>query len=573
MEFKNWRTNLILAVFFLIGAAIIGRLFYLQILNHKFYQAQALGQQAGFQETQGARGEIFCQNSQATLGQSGSGEIKSLAIGKDTWIISANPKEIKDKNSFADSLSKEIGESKEFILSKLESQSSYQIIKKGLSQDALKKVKALKLLGLSWQYSPGRYYPQETLASQLIGFVGGDGSGQYGLEGYYDDILRGKSGVKETKKGLDFIFSGQDPQAPLDGSDIYLTIDYNIQFQAESLLKEYEKNLKMESAQIIVAKPDTGRILALVNFPSFNLNQYSKENNLDIFQNAAVQKLFEPGSIIKPFTMASALNEQAITPETTYVDQGYVKLGPDTIYNFDHAKYGERTMTEVLEKSINTGAVFASQQIEHKIFMDYLDKFGFSEKTGIDLQGEVNSKNDLLRKGGDMEFATAAFGQGINATPMQIVRGFCSIANGGKLVKPYIVDKIVNGRDELKTNQQNPRQIISKDTASKVTAMMINVVEKGFGDQARIPGYYIAGKTGTAEIAFPDKKGYYSDKTVQSFVGFAPALNPQFLIMIKLDDPKVPKSSLSAAPIFKDLAQYIINYWQIPPDYDVNSKK
>ncbi len=569
---RNFRINIILLVFFLFAAAIISRLFFLQIINHKFYQAQALGQQAGFEEVQGSRGEIYCFDSQKNRGSGASSEVKSLAINQNTWTATATLKEIDDKNNFAGLLSKEIGESKESILSKIEEADSYAVIKKGLSEEQAQKIKALNLKGLYWQNVPVRYYPQEGLASQVIGFVSSEGKGQYGIEGYYDDILKGKSGIKEDKRGLDAIFSN-DGQISLDGSNLYLTIDYNIQFEAESLLKEAQKKLSMESGQIIVIKPDSGRILALVNFPAFNLNQYSKEKDFEIFQNSVVQKLFEPGSIMKPFTMAIALNEGKINPDTTFVDKGFVKIGPNVIWNFGHSSYGKQTMTAVLEKSINTGAVFVSQQVPRDTYLEYMDRFGFSERTGIDLQGEVYSRNDALKNGNDMEFATASFGQGIDLTPIQIIRGFCAIANGGKLVKPYLVEKITHDSGETLTNPEFSEQIISQQTSSQVTAMMISVVEKGFGDQAKIPGYYIAGKTGTAEVPFRDKKGYYPDKTVQSFVGFAPALNPQFLILVKLDSPKVPKSSLSAAPIFKDLAQYIINYWQIPPDYDATLKK
>ncbi|MEK7658597.1 MAG: penicillin-binding protein 2 [Patescibacteria group bacterium] len=569
---RNFRINIILLAFFLFAAAIISRLFFLQIINHKFYQAQALGQQAGFKEAQGSRGEIYSFDSQKNKGSGVSSEVKSLAINQNGWTATATLKEIDDKNNFAELLSKEIGEPKESILSKIEREVSYTIIKKGLSEEQAQKIKALNLKGLYWQNIPVRYYPQEGLASQVIGFASSEGKGQYGIEGYYDDILKGKSGIKEEKKGLDAIFSN-DGQISLDGSNLYLTIDYNIQFEAESLLKEAQNKLSMESGQIIVIKPDSGRILAIVNFPAFNLNQYSKEKDFEIFQNSVVQKLFEPGSIMKPFTMAIALNEGKVNPETTFTDKGFVKIGHNVIWNFGHAVYGKQTMAGVLEKSINTGAVFVSQQVSRDTYLEYMNKFGFSERTGIDLQGEVYSRNDALKNGRDIEFATASFGQGIDLTPIQIVRGFGAIANGGRLVKPYVVEKITRDSSEVLTNPQFSEQIISQQTASQVTAMMINVVEKGFGSEAKISGYYIAGKTGTAEIPFRDKKGYYPDKTIQSFVGFAPALNPQFLILVKLDNPKVPKSSLSAAPIFKDLAQYIINYWQIPPDYDANLKK
>lgn len=565
-SFKNWRINIILFLIVIFGAAIISRLFFVQIMNHKLYRAQALGQQAGFASVTGARGQIFSQNSQQTKGAEGSGETKNLAINKDAWTISVNPNEVSGKLAFAEMLAQHINQTKEEILPKIETQGSYVVLKSGLTSDELDKIKALNLEGLYWQNNPTRFYSQGELAAQVLGFLGGEGSGQYGIEGYYEDILKGKPGIKEEKRGLSSIFSDSS-KISLEGSDLYLTIDYNIQFQAESLLRKQKQKNDIESGQIIVLKPDSGRILALANFPFFNPNQYSKEKDLDVFQNGATQKLFEPGSILKPFTMAIALNEGKITPETTYVDTGSVKFGSRTIHNFGNEVYGQKTMTEVLENSINTGAVFASQQVSHKTYLDYIDKFGFTEKTGVDLQGEVYSRNDVLRGGSDVNFATASFGQGIELTPMQIARGFAMLANGGKIVKPYIVEKIKNGQDEIIIKPQVTDAVVSQKTISDLTKMLISVVDNGFNSVAKIPGYYLAGKTGTAQVPLKNGRGYEPDKTIQGFVGYGPAYNPQFLILVKLDNPKVPQSSLSAVPVFKELAQYIISYWQIPPDY------
>jgi len=569
----NWRIGLILFLIIAFGAAIIGRLFFLQIIERKLYQSQALGQQTSFDNIVGSRGQIFCENSQETKGAQASGEVKSLAINKDSWTISVNPKDIKDKTAFADTLSKNIGQTAEQILSELNTQSSYVVLQKGVSSTEADKIKASGIKNLSWENIPERFYPQGEMAAQTLGFLGGSGIGQYGIEGYYDDILKGKPGVEEEQSGLNSIFSN-DNQDFLNGSDIYSTIDYNIQFQAEQLLKQEQKKDDIDAGQIIVMKPDTGKILALANFPAFNPNQYSKVPDLGIFQDSAVQKLFEPGSIMKPFTMAAALNEGKITPDTTYVDTGVVTFGQHSIHNFANEKYGQQTMTQVLENSINTGVVFAEQKIPHQTFLNYLDKFGFFEKTGIDLQGEVYSNNDLLKNGPDIEYATAAFGQGIELTPIQIAKGYCAIANGGKLVKPYIVEKIVSGNDEVDTKPEVSSSIVSQQTLSQLNSMLISVVDKGFNGVAKIPGYYLAGKTGTAQIPMPNGNGYEPDtNTIQSFVGYGPALKPQFLILVKLDNPKVPKSALSAVPIFKQLAQYIINYWQIPPDYDVSAKQ
>jgi len=284
----NWQVNVVLGFLVLFGAAIVSRLFFLQILEHGHYQAQALGQQVGFYDIIGSRGQIFCENSQETKGVMGSGEVKSLAINKDNWDISVNPSEVQDKEVFAEQLGEALSLTKEEILADLESNDSYALIKKDLSSEDLDKVKVLNLGGLFWQNNPDRFYPQERFLSQTLGFLGGEGKGQYGIEGYYDDILQGKSGIKEEKRGLGSIFGG-DGEISLDGSDIYLTIDYNIQFQAEALLTKAKQDLDIDAGQIIVMKPDSGRILALADYPSFDPNQYSKEKDLDVFQNAVVQ--------------------------------------------------------------------------------------------------------------------------------------------------------------------------------------------------------------------------------------------------------------------------------------------
>ncbi len=419
-------------------------------------------------------------------------------------------------------------------------------IKNKLSEEEVELLKNAKLPGIFITQEDGRYYPKESLGSKVIGFLGAQGNGQYGLEEYYKENLKGES----------------------RGSDLILTIDYGIQYKAEQLLEAAKENLSIEGGQIIVMDPTSGKIIALSNLPNFDPNQYEEyasEGNLVIFQNGATQKIFEPGSVFKPITMATALNEGLITPKTQYTDAGQVKFGGRTIYNYDGRVWGERTMTEVLEKSINTGAVFVEKLIPHNVFLDYIEKFGFFKPSGIDVP-ETYSENKELKKGYEINFATASFGQGIEMTPIQLVRAYSAIANGGKLVKPYLVDKILNDDKTAETQPEISAPVISSTTASQVTAMLVSVVENGYAKSAKIPGYYIAGKTGTAQV--PEGGTYSSEKTIQSFIGFAPAFNPQFLIMIKLDNPKTKTAEYSAVPIFHDLAEYIVHYWQIPPDYE-----
>lgn len=518
---KNLRENLIFVFIIFFSAAIIGRLLYLQILKGDFYKALSFGLHNSFSEPETKRGEIFLKNGEP------------LAMNKIYSFVFASPKKIKDIEKTAEILSQVLNLEKTFVLEKLKGDNFYSVIKRKLNPEEVETLKNLNLEGVFVDEEKGRYYPQESLASNLVGFLGAGGEGQYGLEEFFNESLE-----KEI--------------------DLILTIDYKIQFEAEKLLKKAKENLDFESGQIIVIEPNSGKILALANFPNFNPNSYQEyANNLAIFKNSATQELFEPGSSFKPITMAAALEEGKITPQTTYYDPGEIKIDGWTISNYEGRKYpGQITMTEVLEKSINTGAVFAKNQIQNFVFLEYLKKFGFFEKTGIDLP-ETYSGNQEIKKGREINFATASYGQGISITPIQLARAYCVIANGGKLVRPHLVEG---------ENPEVGQRIISQKTASQLTAMLVSVVENGFGKGAKIPGYYIAGKTGTA-LQPKIGEGIYSEKTWQTFVGFFPAFNPKFLILIKLDNPKTKTAEYSAVPVFQDLAEYIIHLYQIPPDY------
>jgi len=570
---KNWRINLILFFLFLSSSLIVGRLVYLQIIQKNYWQALAQGQQKFFTQIQNKRGEVFLQSSLSSL----SSLTVPLAINRNFSLVYISPKEVEKSKETAEILSKILNLNENLILEKINKKESfYELIKNKLTEEEVSNLKKLNLPGVYLTQETLRYYPQESLASQVIGFFNSDGKGQYGIEEYYDQILRGQ----ERGKGR-FEEGEWSPWGSLikklkgniqKGSDLILTIDYNIQFFAEKLLQEAKEILNIEGGQIIVIDPHSGKILALVNFPNFNPNQYSEVENLEIFQNSVIQKIFEPGSIFKPLTMAASLEEGKITPQTTYIDEGKVKIGGHTIYNYDYKIWGKQTMTQVLENSINTGAVFIERQLDHQLFLKYIEKFGIFEKTEIDLSGEVFSQNKEFKKGYEINFATASFGQGIEMTPLQIVRAFSAIANGGKLIKPYLVEKIIiNGKEINISPKISNHFIISQQTASQLTTMLVSAVENGYGKRAKISGYYIAGKTGTSQIPFSslgiDKAGY-SDKTWQSFIGFAPAYNPYFLILIKLDNPQTKVAGLSTTIIARDLIKYILDYYQIPPDYE-----
>jgi len=553
---KNWRVNLVFLIFIIFSATIMSRLFYLQIMKRDLYRALAQGQQQGFFSSVGERGKIFF----------GNGQI--LATNIKSRIVTIYPEKMDRKEETIKALAEVLKLEQASISEVINGERATNIIKKDATEEEEKSLNNLKFPGVSVQEVVLRKYPYGSTASQIVGFLGGEGAGQYGLEGYYDDILRGRECFRKAGSGTG-LFGGQ---TSCDGSDIFLTIDYNIQSAAEKILKEAEEKLHIEGGTIIVMDPNSGKVMALANFPDFDPNNYSQAEDFSVFQNSAVQRFYEPGSVFKSITMAAALDAQKVTPSTTYADKGEIKIGNYTIFNYAHKTWGEQTMTAVLEQSINTGAIFAERQVGHELFTEYIKKFGFLEPTNIDLQGEVSSENKRFQEGYEVNFANAAFGQGIEVTPIQMARAFCAIANGGKLVNPYVVEKISNGSKVVQTEQQvSESRIISQKAASQLTAMLISVVENGSGKQAKIPGYYIAGKTGTSQApwsAFGVNKKGYSEKTWQSFVGFAPAFNARFMILVKLDNPGAKTAEQSAAPLFKEMAKYILDYLEIPPDYN-----
>ena len=558
---KNWRLKVLFLFLILAGGGIIWKLYILQIKNGEYYEALALGQQVSFEESKGKRGEIFLENGEFPLAQT-----------KTKNIIYIFPEKLENIQKEAEILEKILNEKKEKLISLFQTE---KVLKREISQENLEKLKNKNLKGVYIDKILGRYYPQGSFACDVLGFVNEEGKGQYGIEGYYDKILRGEERMLPKERSpfgyLTLFLDSKTEELFSQGADLFLTLDYHIQYFSQKLLKEAKEKFDIDSGQIIVQEPSTGKILALVDFPGFDPNQYGQEKDLSIFLNDTLQKLFEPGSIFKPFTMAAGLEEGLITPDMEYEDKGYVNLGGPPIYNFERRVWGVQSMTDVLEESINTGAIFVEQKLGGELFLKYLENFGFFEKTGVDLQGEEFSLNETLKRGYPRDVAVASFGQGVEITPLQLVRAFAAIANGGKLLRPFVVEKIIQpDGTEIRINPEIQRKVISETTCAKLTSMLVSVVEQGSGRRAKIKGYFIAGKTGTAQV--PLKTGGYSqEKTIHSFIGFFPAFDPKVLIFIKLDNPKgVKAAALSTAPLFRELAKYIISLWQIPPDYEEN---
>jgi cell division protein FtsI/penicillin-binding protein 2 len=437
--------------------------------------------------------------------------------------------------------------------------------------------KEFSLPGLGFDLQPYRYYPENEIASQLLGFVtynDGEGQGKYGLEEFFNEELFGKYGSLKTEKGgagSVMIVNDREYIKPEAGSDIVLTIDRNIESMACQKLKEAVDKHGATGGSVIVMNPKTGAIIAMCSVPDFNPNSYKDVKDISYYNNPAIFYQYEPGSVFKTVTMAISIDQGKISPSTTYNDKGQIMIDgwPKPIKNSDfstHGPHGVVDMTAVLDNSLNTGAIFAMNQVGPKVFADYVKKFGFGEKTGIELGSEStgNIANLLTNKIRNIDAATASFGQGLATTPLQMLMPYQAIANKGMMMKPYIVKTIIksNGLKEETTPKQSGR-IISEKTAATVSAMLVNVVEQGHSKKASIAGYYIGAKTGTAQVATVG--GYSANEYIHTFIGIAPIEDPAFVMLTKIDKPKdVQYAEGSALPLWRDIADFILNYYAVP---------
>jgi len=465
-----------------------------------------------------------------------------------------------------------------FISSLSKRNDPYEPIRKKVDNETLEKITALEIDGINFFRENYRYYPEIEIGSHILGFVGYSGvtrKGNYGLEGFFDEELSGKSGSIKTERsagGELIIINDRQFEKPVDGSDIYLTINRSIQFEACKELEEAVLKHEADGGSVIVMNPMTGAIMAMCSSPKYDPNNYNDVEDGNVYNNPAIFDSYEPGSIFKVITMAAGLNEGVVSPDTLFNDKGYVMVEgwKKPIKNSDYATHGAHGMVDmvtVLEKSLNTGMIDVVKKVGYKKFAEYVKNFGFGEKTGIELETEglSNIKNLLRNTIRPVEAATASFGQGITVTPLQMISSYSAIANGGILMKPFLVEKIVdtNGKEQL-TQARQIRRVMTEKSALLLSGMMVNVVDGGHAKLAGVGGYYVAGKTGTAQVADKERGGYLEDKTIHTFVGFAPVEEPKFVMLVKLDDPKdVKYSASSAAPLFGRLADFILNYYQI----------
>jgi len=560
----SWRL-IVLALLFAGGAAgLVVRLAYLQIVHREHYAVEAEQQHLSEQTIRPTRGTILDRGGYPLAI---SLDAYDLYIERRAWQSRASAR------SWAETLAPLVSKSADDILAGVaaEPEGDYTLAL-GLDYNRGRSIVDLGLPGLKAVPTTRRSYPEGDLASGLLGFVGRDQVGLAGLEADLQSELAGTPGdlyFERDSLGTPIPFGSQRGRPPIPGGDVRLTIDRYIQRLVEEELDRRIEKHAASGGTIIVMDPMTGAILAMASRPSFRLTvlDLSKEMDPALFRNRAVTDVYEPGSVMKVITMAAAVDLGLVNANTTYYDAGYVSIGGITIENWDFSVNGTQTTTQLLQKSLNTGAIWLTSLLGAEDFYRYVQRFGFGAVTNSGLGGEADG---LVRTSDEegwypIDLATNSFGQGIAATPIQILTAVAAIANGGKLMQPYIVQEVVGPQGRRVYEPVVVRQPISGATAQTVAQMMNEVVEGVPYHLARVPGYHVAGKTGTTIVSIPG--GYDLNSTIASFVGFAPLEHPRIIMLVKIDQPQDdPLGGRVAAPVFGALAPEILAYLNVKPD-------
>ncbi len=552
----------------MIALGIAARFFQLQVLEHDLYRVLASDQHEVQASLIPRRGTIYVRDR-------ADKKVFPVAMDRDAWQVYAVPREMKDKAKVAEEASPILGIPSAELLALWTPTTTYKVLVKDAPLGMVDTLREKRIPGIGVNKGLAREYPERGIGGQFLGFVSLNEEnhrvGRYGIEGANDATLAGTYGSIVAEKdaaGRRLTIGDIQMIASNDGSDLVLTIDRNVQYFVCAKIAEAVRRFEAESGTVVIMEPNTGALIALCSAPDFEPSTYREAKDISVLNNPATFYAWEPGSIFKPLTLAAGIERGKITPRSTYTDKGEETMDDFTVRNSDKKAHGVQTMTQVLEKSLNTGTIHVQRLLGKEAFREFVVKFGFGEKTGIEMQTEAKGNIASLVKKGQIFAATASYGQGITTTPIQMVASFGALANGGVLMKPYVIAETIDPDGVVTaTKPQEVRRVISERTGQLVTAMMVNVVENGHGKKAGVPGYWVAGKTGTAQVPDPNGRGYLPDATIGSFAGYAPAEKPVFVMLVKIDKPKtVQYAEASAAPIFGEIAAYLLQYYQVPPE-------
>lgn len=562
------RIRFILGVIVLVALILLVRLYSIQIIHGEDFNIQADRQYVRPNQNLFDRGRIIF--------ESRDGIQWSAATLKTGFTVSINPSILKDSQETYQKLSDIIEIDSEIFFARASKiNDPYEEIAKRVSQEDGIKIDELNIEGVQIHKERWRFYPGGKLASQTLGFVAFEGdilSGRYGLERYYNDTLSRNTDNLYVNFFAE-IFSNVNKTLFKQGGkregDVVTTIEPSVQLFLERKLEEiYDKWNSRQTAGIII-NPQNGEIYAIGVYPSFDVNNFREVEDSSVFSNPLIEGVYEMGSIIKPLTIAAGLDSGAITAETTYYDSGSVTFDGATISNYDGKGRGRVKIQEILNQSLNTGASFVMEAMGTEVFRDYMLNYGIGQETGIDLPNEAAGLVSNLDSPRTLEYATASFGQGIAMTPIATVRALSTLANGGKLITPHLGKEIKYRTGLSKTiSYVDGEEVLKESTSQEITRMLVKVVDEALlGGTVSFDNYSIAAKTGTAQIANTQARGYYDDRFLHSFFGYFPAYDAEFFIFLLAIEPKeVRYASQTLTRPFIDTVNFLINYYDVPPD-------
>lgn len=558
LEANRLRLGFVKGLFALLFLVIAGRAVQLQVIQGG--KLKSLGEKQHLKEW------IVLPKRGTVLDRSG----EPLALSLESQSVYARPRRIQDGRSVSRALAKILHLDNGEVFQKLTSEKPFVWIKRQVTPAEAEQVQALNADGVGMFYEPNRYYPQGQLAGQVIGFVGRDSEGLEGLELQYNEYIRGETGssvIERDALGRRVLVQGVEGLQIPPGGDIHLTLDTAIQHLAEKELEASIVKNRAKAGVAIVVEPFTGEILALANYPSFNPNTFSKESAQQR-RNRAVTDSFEPGSTFKTILAAAALEEGVVGKEDVfYCENGKYQYAGKTIH--DTHPYGWLPFSKILQVSSNIGFTKVAEKVKKDRYFKYIQNFGFGKPTGIDMPGEVGGLLRNVNSWSQIDLATHAFGQGISATPIQMAMAYAAVANGGFLMRPYVVKKVVGptGQVLLENQPHVVRRVISEKTSRLLASMLKEVTtEGGTGVMANVEGFEVAGKTGTAQKAEAGHRGYASRKRVGSFIGFVPADDPRLVVLVLVDEPEVNVyGGVVAAPVFRNIARGALRHLAVAP--------
>lgn len=552
------RLMVIACFFFLFGAALGTRLFILQVIDHEKLVALSKKQYEATKKIVYGRGTIFDRNQ------------NELAMNVEVESVYITPSKVKDKQHTAKVLASHLKVDHKEIYKNLTSKKHFAWVKRKCNLEEVEKLRRLDLPGVGFMAEQKRFYPKRELAANVTGFVGIDNEGFAGVEHYHNSILKGTTVhriIEKDAKGRNIRSISAAGKPKTKSRDVVLTIDEVIQFIAEHHLKKQVEKYQADSGMALVMEPYTGEVYAMANIPQFNPNKYQayiREKR----KNRIISNSYEPGSIFKPITAAAALDSGAVekTSDLFFCENGKFRIGKKVIREAANHKFGWMSLRDIIAKSSNIGSIKIAQQLGEQNFYNYIRKFGFGKKTGIDLPGESSGQLKKPSRWSKLSLASISFGQEIGVTPLQMAMAMSAIANGGNLMWPHITKTILkNGEVEKTFKPKIIRRVLSEKTSRQMIEILKNTVKNGTGGPAAVPGFATAGKTGTAQIYDHASGSYSKNKYLSSFVGFVPADAPKIVVLVMIENPRKSHwGGKVAGPVFREISREVLRYLNEP---------